>query len=440
MLAGDLPRVARAALGEGEAGLSAFHVRVLTPVQPMLADSAESVEDAVTALGDAALEYKLDGARIQVHKAGEIVRVYSRGLRDVTAAVPEVVEAVAAFPARDAILDGEVIVLRPDGTPVPFQDTMRRFGRRLDVEALRQQLPLTPFFFDLLAVDGRDVLDEPQSGRFAALQQLVPAPLVIPHAAGVTAATARAFLEGALARGHEGVMAKSRGAPYAAGNRGSSWLKVKAVRTLDLVVLAVEWGSGRRKGWLSNLHLGARDPATGGFVMLGKTFKGMTDALLEWQTRELLAREVGRETTTWCTSGRSWSSRSRSTTCRPALTIPGAWRCGSPGSKVPDRQDRRRGRHAYKRSTISMAGRRAPRRRRRSEPCPSCPTSSSISRRLRPRIVGQTLERVRLATPFLLRSVEPPLDAATGRTVTGLRRIGKRIVLGSKESCFSSCT
>jgi len=295
MLAGDLPRVAQAAIADGESGLSAFQVQVLTPVQPMLADSADSVEDAVAALGDAALEYKLDGARIQVHKAGDLVRVYSRGLRDVTAAVPEVVESVAALPAREAILDGEVIVLRPDGTPVPFQDTMRRFGRRLDIEALRAQLPLTPFFFDLLAVDGRDVLDQPQAGRFEALQHLVTAPLVIPHAAGVTAATARAFLDSALARGHEGVMAKSRGAPYAAGNRGSSWLKVKAVRTLDLVVLAVEWGSGRRKGWLSNLHLGARDPATGGFVMLGKTFKGMTDALLAWQTRELLAREVGRD-------------------------------------------------------------------------------------------------------------------------------------------------
>ena len=295
MLAGDLARVSRAALVEGERGLAAFQVQVLTPVQPMLADSADSVEEAVTTLGDTALEYKLDGARIQVHKAGDLVRVYSRGLREVTAAVPEVVEAAAVFPAHDVILDGEVIVLRPDGMPVPFQDTMRRFGRRLDVDSLRQQLPLTPFFFDLLAVDGRDALDEPQSARFAMLQEVVPAPLVVPHATEVTGATARAFLEGALARGHEGVMAKSRGAPYAAGNRGSAWLKVKAVRTLDLVVIAVEWGSGRRKGWLSNLHLGARDPSTGGFVMLGKTFKGMTDAVLAWQTQELLAREIGRD-------------------------------------------------------------------------------------------------------------------------------------------------
>ncbi len=295
MLAGDLARVARAVHVEGEPGLAAFQVRVLTPVQPMLADSSDSVEDAVAVLGDSAIEYKLDGARIQVHKADDLVRVYSRGLRDVTAAVPEVVEAVAGLPVRETILDGEVLALRADGTPVPFQDTMRRFGRRLDVDTLRRTLPLTPFFFDLLAVDGRDVLDEPQAQRFETLQHLVPASLVIPHVIGVGASAARAFLDTALARGHEGVMAKARGAPYAAGNRGSSWLKVKAVRTLDLVVLAVEWGSGRRKGWLSNLHLGARDPATGGFVMLGKTFKGLTDAILTWQTRELLAREVSRD-------------------------------------------------------------------------------------------------------------------------------------------------
>jgi DNA ligase 1 len=295
MMAGDLASVARAVIVDGEPALARFAVQLLRPVQPMLAESAVDLEEALRDAGDPLVEQKLDGARIQVHKAGDLVRVYSRGLREVTPAVPEVVEAAAAFPARDVILDGEVIVLRPDGTPVPFQDTMRRFGRRLDVNALRQQLPLSPFFFDLLALDGRDVLDEPQAARFTALQEVVPAPLVIPHASGVTAASARAFLDGALARGHEGVMAKSRGAPYAAGNRGSSWLKVKAVRTLDLVVLAVEWGSGRRKGWLSNLHLGARDPATGGFVMLGKTFKGMTDALLAWQTRELLAREVARD-------------------------------------------------------------------------------------------------------------------------------------------------
>jgi ATP-dependent DNA ligase I len=297
MLAGDLAPVARAVLTEGADGLAGFHLQLLQPVQPMLADAADDVESAVTELGDATLEYKLDGARVQVHKAADLVRVYSRNLREVTPAVPEVVEAVSQLPVESAILDGEVIVLKPDGSPVPFQDTMRRFGRRLDVDALRRTLPLTPFFFDVLALDGRDVIDESQSTRFNLLTDVVPSQLVIPHATSVTTSAARAFLDEALARGHEGVMAKSRAAPYAAGSRGSAWLKVKAVRTLDLVVLAAEWGNGRRQGWLSNLHLGARNPA-GGFVMLGKTFKGMTDDLLAWQTKELLAREVGRDSYT----------------------------------------------------------------------------------------------------------------------------------------------
>ena len=295
MLAGDLPLVAEAALASGGAGLDRFRVEVFTPVQPMLADSADDVTAAVEALGDAAIEYKLDGARVQVHKAGDLVKVYSRALNEVTAAVPEVVEAVRAVPAETLILDGEVLALRPDGTPVPFQETMRRFGRRLDVDALRRDLPLSPFFFDLLQVDGRDALDQPQSDRFKTLTDVLPSSIVIPHVTAVTGAQAQAFLDAALARGHEGVMAKRRSSSYAAGSRGSDWLKVKAVRTLDLVVLAAEWGSGRRKGWLSNLHLGARDQVTGGFVMLGKTFKGLTDEILTWQTRELLAREVSRD-------------------------------------------------------------------------------------------------------------------------------------------------
>ncbi len=295
MLAGDLSIVAEAALASGEAGLDRFRVELFTPVQPMLADSADDVAAAVGALGDAAIEYKLDGARVQVHKSGDLVKVYSRALNEVTAAVPEVVDAVRALPAETLILDGEVLALRADGTPVPFQETMRRFGRRLDVDALRRELPLSPFFFDLLQVDGRETLDDPQSDRFKVLTDLLPSPIVIPHVTGVTGEQAQAFLDAALARGHEGVMAKRRAAPYAAGSRGSDWLKVKAVRTLDLVVLAAEWGSGRRKGWLSNLHLGARDPVNGGFVMLGKTFKGMTDEVLTWQTRELLAREISRD-------------------------------------------------------------------------------------------------------------------------------------------------
>jgi DNA ligase-1 len=295
MLAGDPGPVAVAAFAGGAGALDAFTLRVLQPVQPMLADSASEVAEAVTALGDASLEYKLDGARIQVHKADDQVIVYSRNLRPVTAAVPEVVEAVRALPARSLILDGEVLAFRPDGRPHAFQDTMRRFGRTLDVEEARAALPLVPMFFDLLHADGQDLLDRPQADRFAALTTLVPTAIVVPHRLAPDPAEADAFLAEALARGHEGVMAKLRTAPYAAGSRGSAWLKVKAVQTLDLVVLAAEWGSGRRKGWLSNLHLGARDPATGGFVMLGKTFKGMTDALLAWQTEALLAREVARD-------------------------------------------------------------------------------------------------------------------------------------------------
>jgi DNA ligase-1 len=295
MLAGDLATVAVAALSGGSDALDRFRLQVLHPVQPMLADSADEIGDALAALGEASLEYKLDGARIQVHKAGDQVVVYSRALNAVTDAVPEVVDAVRALPASALILDGEVLALKPDGTPHRFQDTMRRFGRRLDVDRLREALPLRPYFFDLLHLDGRDTLDVPQAERFDALACALPDSLVIPHRRTASPADAEAFLAEALARGHEGVMAKATGAPYAAGSRGSAWLKVKAVRTLDLVVLAAEWGSGRRTGWLSNLHLGARDPVRGGFVMLGKTFKGLTDQLLAWQTEALLSREVGRD-------------------------------------------------------------------------------------------------------------------------------------------------
>jgi len=294
MMAGDLGTVARAALVEGHPALSRFLVQVFRPVQPMLADSAESVADALAREGEAALEYKLDGARIQVHKAAGEVRVYSRNLRDVTPAVPEVVEAVGVLPVREAILDGEVIALRPDATPHPFQVTMRRFGRKLDVERLRGDVRLTPFFFDALHLDGATLIDEPQSRRFAMLVDAAPA-LVVPHLVTGSPEQADAFLRDALARGHEGVMAKALHAPYAAGSRGSSWLKVKQARTLDLVILGAEWGNGRRRGWLSNLHLGARDPERGAFVMLGKTFKGLTDEMLTWQTDRLLALEIGRD-------------------------------------------------------------------------------------------------------------------------------------------------
>ena len=294
MLAGDLAGVAEAVFAAGEAALAQYAIQLFRPLQPMLADSAATPADALAALGKAILEWKLDGARIQVHRDGERVAVYTRNLNEVTAAVPEVVEAVRALPPGALILDGEVIALAADARPLPFQETMRRFGRKLDVEALRATVPLTPFFFDLLHQDGEDLLDAPLETRIVRLDAVLPENLRVPRTVTDAMAQADAFLADALSRGHEGIMAKAPQAPYAAGRRGAAWLKIKTARTLDLVVLAVEWGSGRRRGWLSNLHLGARDPATGGFVMLGKTFKGMTDALLEWQTRELLARETHR--------------------------------------------------------------------------------------------------------------------------------------------------
>jgi len=298
MLAADLGRVAHAALTRGAAGLAAFRVELFRPLEPMLAQAADDVADAVTRLGEAAFEYKLDGARIQVHKAGDEVRVFSRQLNDVTPAVPEVVEAVRRLPLHDAILDGEAIALRPDGTPLPFQVTMRRFGRKLDVERLRADLPLAPFFFDVLYADGAPLLDEPYARRFVALAAAVPAEQRVPRIVTADAGAAEAFFQRAIAAGQEGLMAKALDARYDAGARGAAWLKLKPAHSLDLVVLAAEWGHGRRRGRLSNLHLGARDPDAGGggFVMLGKTFKGMTDEMLEWQTAKLLELETRRET------------------------------------------------------------------------------------------------------------------------------------------------
>ena len=295
MLAGDLPRVAHAALTEGASGLAGFAVRLFRPVLPMLAGTAETLEEALAELGEAALEWKLDGARVQIHKAGDEVRVYSRRLNEVTPAVPEIVELLRTLPARELIVEGEAIALRADGTPHPFQTTMSRFGRRLDVEGVRRTVPLTLFVFDLLYLDGGSVMDEPLARRSEALANAVPATLCVPRLVTASAEAARRFLEEALARGHEGIMAKALDAPYEAGRRGRRWLKLKPVRTLDLVVLAAEWGHGRRRGWLSNLHLGARDPEHGGFVMLGKTFKGMTDEMLAWQTAKLQELEVSRD-------------------------------------------------------------------------------------------------------------------------------------------------
>jgi len=295
MLGGRLPRVAREALARGEAGLASFRLELLRPIQPMLAQSAPDPEAALERLGRAAFEWKLDGARIQVHRLDDAVRVFTRQGNDVTEAVPEIVETVRALPARALLLDGEAIALRADGRPEPFQVTMRRFGRRLDVERLRAELPLSAFFFDLLHRDGEDTLDRSAEQRFAALAGCVSERLRTPRIVTADAAEARAFFDTALAHGHEGVMAKSLDAPYEAGRRGAGWLKLKRANTLDLVVLAVEWGSGRRRGKLSNLHLGARDPASGGFVMLGKTFKGMTDEMLAWQTRRFQELELSRD-------------------------------------------------------------------------------------------------------------------------------------------------
>jgi len=295
MRAGALASVAQAALLHGEAGLSSFDVRIFNPVQPMLAQSADNLDAALDTLGgELALEWKLDGARIQVHKAGDEVRVFTRNLRDVTTAVPEVVDVCRALPVKEAIFDGEVIALRPDDSPHPFQTTMQRFGRRLDVDRLRVELPLTPFLFDLLYVDGESFLDHPQAARMARLTSVASA-LVVPSLIRPTREQATQFLADTLERGHEGLMAKALDASYSAGRRGQSWIKVKVARTLDLVVLAAEWGHGRRRGMLSNLHLGARDPAGGGFVMLGKTFKGLTDEMLAWQTTRFLELETSRD-------------------------------------------------------------------------------------------------------------------------------------------------
>ncbi|HMG20529.1 MAG TPA: ATP-dependent DNA ligase, partial [Kofleriaceae bacterium] len=282
MLAGDIGVVAAAALGDGAAGLDRFGLTVFRPVLPMLAQTAETAAEALASFGGpAALELKLDGFRVQIHKDGELVRVFSRALNDVTAQVPEVVAATAALPARRLILDGEASAFGPSGRPLPFQDTMRRHG------------PLRLTLFDALLIDDQTLLANPAHDRFARLHELAPA-LAVPRLVTADADEANAYFEAAIGHGHEGVMAKALDAPYDAGNRGAAWLKIKKVYRLDLVVLAAEWGSGRRRGWLSNIHLGARDGAEG-WVMLGKTFKGMTDEMLAWQTAQFLAREVDRD-------------------------------------------------------------------------------------------------------------------------------------------------
>ncbi len=294
MLRGDLGDVAATALRDGAEGLRGYRLDVGRPVLPMLAQTAGSVAAAFERLGAAAIEWKLDGARIQVHRRGRDVAVFTRTLDEITARVPEVVEAALRLPATDCILDGEAIALTPDGRPLAFQVTAARIAGRRDVAALRASVPLTAVAFDLLHLDGDDLLDRPGSDRAAALAALAPA-LAVPRLSEPAPATAEEFAADALARGHEGVMVKALSQPYEAGRRGAGWLKVKPVHTLDLVVLAAEWGHGRRHGVLSNLHLGARDPERGGFVMLGKTFKGLTDRMLAWQTAHLLELETGCE-------------------------------------------------------------------------------------------------------------------------------------------------
>jgi DNA ligase 1 len=289
MLGGDLPAVAAAALTGDEAALDQFTLKVGRPVGPMLAQTATGVSEALERLGGTAVfEAKLDGARVQIHRTGEAVSIYTRSLDEVTERLPEVVEATLALPVTDLIADAEAIALRPDGRPHRFQVTASRFGRSVDIAKARELQPLSVFVFDLLQLDGEDLLDRPASERVAVLDAIVPKAHRVDRLITGDADAAQRFLDITLDAGHEGVMAKSLSAPYEAGRRGAGWLKVKPVHTLDLVVLGVEWGSGRRTGKLSNIHLGARDPATGGFVMLGKTFKGMTDAMLEWQTTRFM--------------------------------------------------------------------------------------------------------------------------------------------------------
>lgn len=296
MLTGSLPAVARAALLGGLAAVEAFRVEVGRPLVPMLAQTSASPSEALETLetldGAVLFDQKLDGVRIQAHKDGEKVRLFSRHLRELTGSAPEIVALVRGLPARRLILDGEALALGPDG-PLPFQVTMRRFGRKQDVGRLRETLPLTPVFFDILLRDDEELLDLPLEQRLALLDTVVPMEHRMQRIRTARPEEADAFYDEAIDAGHEGIMAKDPSSPYVAGARGRAWRKIKAVHTLDLIVLAAEWGSGRRTGTLSNLHLGARDPE-GGFVMIGKTFKGLTDELLAWQTRELLKRETSR--------------------------------------------------------------------------------------------------------------------------------------------------
>ena len=305
MLSGSLAAAAQAAVGGGSAALGRFGLQVGRPLKPMLASSEASLDEALARIdGPAAVEWKLDGIRVQAHVADGAVRLFTRSLDDITDRLPEVVSALAALPVSDAVFDGELIALRADGRPHAFQDTAsraaseadaRRTGERGAAKQRARTVPLSVFLFDALHLDGADLIDRPAAERHAALAAVVPRAMLMPRLVTESADEAAEFFADAVSRGHEGVVVKSLTAPYAAGRRGAGWIKVKPRHTLDLVVLAVEWGHGRRRGWLSNLHLGARNPETGGWVMLGKTFKGLTDELLTWQTARFLELEDHRD-------------------------------------------------------------------------------------------------------------------------------------------------
>jgi DNA ligase-1 len=287
MLSGDLTRTAEIAMTQGEDGLRRVGFQIFRPILPMLASTAESAQEAVSSFERASVEWKLDGIRIQIHRRGEEVRIYTRNLNEITHALPGIVRAVRELRVGQAVFDGEALWMGADG-PAAFQDTVAR----IDSEAAPEGI--ATFLFDALHVDGDDLLDAPLEHRAATLGAIAPH-LRIPGQLTSDPDEGQRVLDEALRAGHEGVVVKDAASPYGAGRRGKAWRKVKPVRTYDLVVLGAEWGHGRRRGWLSNLHLGARDPRTGGFVMVGKCFKGLTDELLRWQTRELLERETGRE-------------------------------------------------------------------------------------------------------------------------------------------------
>jgi DNA ligase-1 len=295
LFAGNAPLVALCALQGGEALLASFSIELFRPLRPMLAQSAKSASEAFARCAPCAFERKLDGARIQLHRAFDRVEIYSRYGNELSAALPEIVELGRSFSAQTLVLDGEVLALRADGRPEPFQVSMQRVGRKLGVESARADLPVRAFFFDCLYLDGQVLVERPNRDRFEALCTAVPAAARVERIEVNSADEGERALRDALASGQEGVVVKSLSSGYEAGRRGAGWVKVKPAPTLDLVILAAEWGSGRRQGFLSNLHLGARDPDTGAFVMLGKTFKGLTDAMLAWQTQKLqeLAIEQG---------------------------------------------------------------------------------------------------------------------------------------------------